>query len=90
MHILHEEEEQRRQQYWLHWRDNIYLVYLPTTRKLVAVWDVIIKESKVGSIPDNTETADLLDEMSQQLRIWQPDNYPQNDGNKGKQGTSYP
>ena len=91
MHILHEEEEQKRQQNWLHWRrDKIYLVYVPKTRKLAAVWDVIIKEPKVGSIPDKTETPDLLDEMSQQLRIWQPDNYPQNDGNKRKQGTYYP
>ena len=89
MHILHEEEEQKRQQNWLHWRrDNIYLVYVPKTRKLVAVWDVIIKESKVGLIPDNTETPDLLDGRSERLRIWQPDDCPQNAGNKEKQGTS--
>ena len=42
--------------------DNGYLVYVPNTRKVVAVRDVIIKESEVGSIPDNTETPDLLDE----------------------------
>ena len=36
-------------------RDNGYLVYVPNTRKLVAVRDVIIKESQLGSIPDNTE-----------------------------------
>ena len=41
--------------------DNGYLVYVPNTRKVVAVRDVIIKESDVGSIPDNTETSDLLD-----------------------------
>ena len=42
--------------------DNGYLVYVPNTRKVVAVRDVIIKESEVSSIPDNTETPDLLDE----------------------------
>ena len=68
--------------------DNGYLVYVPNTRKVVAVRDVIIKESKVGSIPDNTETPDLLDEGSQQLGIWQPDNGHQDDGNKEEQGTS--
>ena len=47
--------------------DNGYLVYVPNRRKVVAVRDVIIKESEVGSIPDNTETPDLLDEGSQQL-----------------------
>ena len=36
--------------------DTGYLVYVPNTRKVVAVRDVIIKESEVGSIPDNTET----------------------------------
>ena len=50
--------------------DNGYLVYVPNTRKVEAVQDVIIKESEVGSIPDNTETPDLLDEGSQQLGIW--------------------
>ena len=40
---------------------NIYLVYVPNTRKVMAVRDVIIKESQVVSIPDNTETPDLLD-----------------------------
>ena len=66
--------------------DNGYLVYVPNTRKVVAVRDEIIKET--GSIPDNTETPDLLDEGSQQLRIWQPDDGHQNDGNKEEQGTS--
>ena len=62
--------------------DNGYLVYVPNTRKVVAVRDVIIKESEVGSIPDNTETPDLLDEGSQQLGIWHPDDGHQDDGNK--------
>ena len=43
---------------------NGYLVCAPNTRKVMAVRDVIIKESEVGSIPDKTETADLLDERS--------------------------
>ena len=68
--------------------DNGYLVYVPNTRKVVAVRDVIIKESEVGSIPDNTETPDLLDEGSQQLGLWDPDNGHQDDGNKEEQGTS--
>ena len=34
--------------------DNGYLVYVPNTRKVVAVRDVVIKESKVGSIPNST------------------------------------
>ena len=62
--------------------DRRYLVYVPNTRKVVAVRDVIIKESEVGSIPDNTETPDLLDEGSQQLGIWHPDDGHQDDGNK--------
>ena len=41
--------------------DNGYLVYVPNTNKVVAVRDMIIEESEVGSIPD-TETPDLLDE----------------------------
>ena len=53
--------------------DNGFLAYVPNTRKVVAVRDVIIKESEVGSIPDNTETPDLPDEGSQQLGIWLPD-----------------
>ena len=68
--------------------DNGYLVYVPNTRKVVAVRDVIIKESEVGSIPDNTETPDLLDEGSQQLGIWLPDDGHQDDGNKEERGTS--
>ena len=51
--------------------ENGYLVYIPNTRKVMAVRDVIMKESEVGSIPDNKETADLLDDGSE-LRIWQP------------------
>ena len=68
--------------------DNGYLVYVPNTRKVVAVRDAIIKEFEVGSIPDNTETADLLYEGSQQLGIWRPDDCHQDDGNKEEQGTS--
>ena len=49
--------------------DNGYLVYLPNTRKVVAVRDVINEGSEVDSIPDNTETPDLLDEGSTQLGI---------------------
>ena len=55
--------------------DNGYLVYVPNRRKVLAVRDVIIKESEVVSIPDNTETPDLLDEGSQQLGIWHPDKW---------------
>ena len=54
----------------------------------MAVRDVIIKESEVGSIPVNTETPNLLDEGSQQLGIWHPDDGHQDDGNKEEQGTS--
>ena len=68
--------------------DTGYLVYVPNTRKVVAVRDVIIKESEVGSIPDNTETPDLLDGGSQQLGIWHPGDGHQDDGNKEEQGTS--
>ena len=67
---------------------NGYLVYVPNTRKVVAVRYVIIKESEVGSIPDNTETPDLLDEGSRQLGIWHSDDGHQDDGNKEEQGTS--
>ena len=49
---------------------------------------MIIKVSEVGSIRDNTETPDLLDEGSQQLGIWHPDNGHQDYGNKQEQGTS--
>ena len=62
-------------------------MYVPNIRKVVAVRDVIIKESEMGSIPDNTETPDLLDEGSQQLGIWHPDDGHQDDGNKEEQGT---
>ena len=53
----------------------------------MAVRDVIIKESEVGSIPDKTETADLLDEGSEQLGIWHPDD-GHLDNNRERQGTS--
>ena len=69
-------------------RDNGYLVYVTNTRKVVAVRDVINKESEVGSIPDNTETPDLLDEGSEQLGIWHPDDGHQDDGIKEEQDTS--
>ena len=79
-----------------HWKENLgytegengYLVYLSNTRKVVAVRDVIIKESEVGSIPDNTEMPNLLDEGSQQLKIRHPDDGHQDDDNKEEQGTS--
>ena len=45
-------------------RERGYLMYIPNTRTVVAVRDVIIKEFEVGSISDNTETPDLLDEGS--------------------------
>ena len=68
--------------------DNGYLVYVPNRRKVEIVRDVIIKQSDVGSIPHNTETRDLLDEEAPQLGIWHPDGARQDNGNKGKQGTS--
>ena len=61
---------------------------VPNTRKVVAVRDVIIKESEVGPIPENTKTPDLLDEGSQQLGIWHPDDGHQDDGSKEEQGKS--
>ena len=42
----------------------------------------------MGSIPDNTETPDLLYEGLQQLGIWHPDDGRQDDGNKEEQGSS--
>ena len=68
--------------------DNGHLLYVPNTRKFVADRDVINKESEVGSISDNTETPDLLDEGSQQLGIWHPDDGHKDDGNKEEQGSS--
>ena len=35
--------------------DNVDLVYIPNTRMVAAVRDVIIKKSEVGSIPDNRD-----------------------------------
>ena len=67
--------------------DNGYQVYVPNTRKVMAVRDVIIKESEVSLIPDNTDTSDLL-EGSQQIGILHPDGGHQDDGNKKEQGTS--
>ena len=67
--------------------ENGYLVYIPNTRKVMAVRDVIIKESEVGSIPDNKETADLLDDGSE-LGIWHPDDGHQDDDNRERQDTS--
>ena len=66
---------------------NGYLVYIPNTRKVMAVRDVIIKESEVDSIPDNKETADLLDDGSE-LGIWHPDDGHQDDDNRERQDTS--
>ena len=67
--------------------DNRYLVYVPNTRKAMAVRDVIIKESELGSILVTTETLNLLEEGSQQVGIWHPDDGHQDDGNKEEQGT---
>ena len=64
--------------------DNGYLVYVRSKRK---GRDVIIKESEVGSVPDTTQTPDLLNEGSQQLGIWHPDDGHQDDGNKEEKGT---
>ena len=63
-------------------------MYVPNTREVVAVRDVINKESEVVSIPVNTETPDLLEEGSQQLGIWHPDDGHQDYGNKEEQGAS--
>ena len=61
--------------------ENGYLVYIPNTRKVMTVRDVIIKESEVRSIPDHKETADLLDDGSE-LGIWHPDDGHQDDDNR--------
>ena len=61
---------------------------VPNTRKVVAVRDVIIKESEVGSIPVNTETPNLLDQGSRELGTWHQDVGHQENGNKEEQGTS--
>ena len=66
--------------------DNGYLVYVLNTRKVVAVRDVIIKESEVGSIPDNTP--DLLDEGSEQLGIWHPDDIHHGNDTREQQDTT--
>ena len=68
--------------------ENGHLVYKRSTRKVMTVRDVIIKESEMGSILENTETPDLLVEGSLQLGIWHPDDGHQDDGNKEQQGTS--
>ena len=49
------------------------LVFIPNLRKVMAVRDVITKENEVGSIPDNAEKPDLLDEEPEQQGIWYPD-----------------
>ena len=67
--------------------ENVYLVYIPNTRKVMAVRDVIIKEPEVGSIPDNKETAELLDDGSE-LENWHPYDGHQEDDNRGRQDTS--
>ena len=67
--------------------ENGYLVYIPNTRKVMAVRDVIIKDPELGSIPDNKETADLLDDGSE-LGIWHPDDGHQDDDNRERQHTS--
>ena len=77
-----------------HWKKSLRVTLRETTdtwctytRKVVAVRDVIIKESEVGSIPDNKETADLLDDGSE-LGIWHPDDGYQDDDNRERQDTS--
>ena len=67
--------------------ENGYLVYIPNTRKVMAVRDVIIKESEMGSIPDNKEPADQLDNGSE-LGIWHPDDGHQEDDNRERQDKS--
>ena len=47
-----------------------FLEYVPNRRKVVAVLDVIITKSEIGSFADYTETYDLLVEDSRQLGIW--------------------
>ena len=61
-------------------------MYVPNICKMVAVQNVFIKESKVGSIPDNTEMPDLLVEGLSQLEIRHPDYGHQDDDNKKEQG----
>ena len=67
--------------------ENGYLVYIPNTSKVMAVRDVIIRESEVGSTPDNKETADLLDD-GLELGIWHPDDGHQDNDNRERQDTS--
>ena len=55
-------------------------MYLSNARKVVAVRDVNLKESDVGSIHDKTETSDLLSEGLTKLGMWQPDDVHQDDG----------
>ena len=49
--------------------DNGYLVSISNSHKVIAVRDKIFKEYDMGSIPDNNDTTDQLDERSVQLRI---------------------
>ena len=60
--------------------DNGYLVYVPNTRKAMA-------RSLKWAQSLTKQTADLLDEGSEQLGIWHPDDGHQDD-NREKQGTS--
>ena len=80
-----------------HWKESLWVTLkettdtwctYPNTRKVVAVRDVIIKESEVGSISENTETSNLLDEGSQKIGIWHSDDGRQDDGNIKEQGIS--
>ena len=56
--------------------------YPHTLRNVVAVRDTVIKEFEVGAILDNTVMLDLLEEGSQQLGRWNPDDGHQDDGIK--------
>ena len=59
---------------------------LTYTKEVMAVRDVIIKESEVGSVPDNKATADLLD--GSELGIRHPEDGHQDDENRERQNTS--
>ena len=77
-----------KESFWLHSKRQRIPGSSNKTGKVLAIRDVIIKETEIGSIPDNAETSDLIDERSQQLGIWHPDDGHQDDGNREKQGTS--
>ena len=49
--------------------DQSYLVYIPNLSKVMAIQDALINGSDVGPQPDNTETSEQLNEMSEKLGI---------------------